>query len=332
MRAAVFHEPGQPLSIEEVPDPAPGPGDLVLRVRGCGICGSDLHIADLPGALPAGSVMGHEFSGEVAEVGAAVRGRFRAGERVCALPFIACGTCEHCLSGDGIRCPEIHATGLGPIPGAYAEYVRVSAVETLRLPESVGFREGATVEPLAVGLHAVNEARLEPGEDVLVVGAGPIGLATTLWARFRGARHVIVSERVPSRLALAAAFGATDAIDASQQEVPRAFETAAGKGPDVIFECVGLPGLIQQCIAMATPRSRIVVAGVCMQPDTLIPGMAVVKGLSLRFVLGYRRQDFALTLDMLAAERIRSAPMITDTVALDGFVAAFEALKRPTQQ
>jgi (R,R)-butanediol dehydrogenase/meso-butanediol dehydrogenase/diacetyl reductase len=276
--------------------------------------------------------MGHEFAGEVVEVGADARGSFRVGERVCALPFIACGTCAHCLSGDGIRCAKIQATGLGPVPGAYAEFVRVSASETLRLPEPVDFAEGATVEPLAVGLHAVNEARLEPGDDVLVVGAGPIGLATALWARFRGARNVIVSERVPSRLELAGAFGATDAIDASQQEVASAFEKAAGKGPDVIFECVGVPGVIQQCIAMAPPRIRIVVAGVCMQPDTLVPGMAVVKGLSLHFVLGYRRQDFELTLDMLGADRIRSAPMITDRVDLDRFVDAFEALKKPTTQ
>jgi (R,R)-butanediol dehydrogenase/meso-butanediol dehydrogenase/diacetyl reductase len=332
MRAAVFREVGKPLAIEDVPDPSPGPAELVLRVRGCGICGSDLHVAGLPPGLPPGSVMGHEFSGEVVAVGAEARGDFQVGERVCALPYMGCGACEACLAGDGVRCATIRTTGFGQVPGAYAEYVRVGASETLRLPDPVDDRQGATVEPLAVGLHAVNEARLEPGADVLVIGAGPIGLATSLWARFFGARSVVVSERVPNRLARAAAFGATHGIDASKEPVARSFEKAAGKGPDVIFECVGVPGLLQECIGLAPARSRIVVVGVCMQPDTLIPGLAILKELSLRFVIAYRRQDFELTLDMLAAERIRSTPMITDVVDLDGFADAFEALKQPTTQ
>jgi len=117
MHAAVFRALGRPLEIAEVPDPKPGASDLVLRVRACGICGSDLHAASLPPGLPPGSVMGHEFAGEVVEVGREAAARFRVGERVCALPFIGCGRCHACLSGDGIRCAQIATTGLGVSPG-----------------------------------------------------------------------------------------------------------------------------------------------------------------------------------------------------------------------
>jgi (R,R)-butanediol dehydrogenase/meso-butanediol dehydrogenase/diacetyl reductase len=165
-----------------------------------------------------------------------------------------------------------------------------------------------------------------------VLGAGPIGLATALWARFFGARSVVVSERAPARLALAARFGATHAIDAGREDVGGAFQQAVGAGPQVIFECVGAPGLLQQCIGLAPARARIVVVGVCMQPDTFLPAMAILKELSFDFVVGYRRSDFELTLAMLDAERIASRPMITDVVDLDALPAAFEALKHPTTQ
>ena len=332
MHAAVFRALGKPLEIAEVPDPKPGASDLVLRVKSCGICGSDLHAASLPPGLPAGSVMGHEFSGEVVEVGREAAGQFGIGERVCALPFFGCGRCRACLSGDGIHCPQIVTTGLGTSPGAYAEFVRVGAGETLRLPESVSFREGALVEPLSVGLHAVHEARLEPGANVLVIGAGPIGLAVALWARFFGARTVMVSEKAPGRRALAESFGATHVIDGSREHVASVFATAAGTSPEVIFECVGIPGMLQQCILLAPSRGRIIGVGVCMQPDTILPLFAVVKEITLRFVVGYRKQDFQLTLDMLAAERIAGKAMISDVVDLAKLPAAFEALKQPSTQ
>jgi (R,R)-butanediol dehydrogenase/meso-butanediol dehydrogenase/diacetyl reductase len=333
MQAAVLRALGQPLEIREVPEPKPGANELVLRVKSCGICGSDLHAASIPPGLPSGSVMGHEFSGEIVELGREAASQFRVGERVCALPFISCGQCAACLTGDGIRCAKILATGLGQAPGAYAEYVKVGVAETLRLPDPVSFRGGALVEPLSVGLHAVHAARLEPGANVLVLGAGPIGLATALWSRFFGARTVLVSEKAPGRRALAEKFGATHVIDPANEIVGAAFTKATGgAAPDVIFECVGVPGMIQQCVLLAPPRGRIVVVGVCMQPDTLFPMIAIVKEVSLHFVVGYRKQDFQLTLDMLAAERIAGEAMITDVVDLAALPAAFEALKQPSTQ
>ena len=157
MRAAVFRAADQPLRVEEVAEPEPGGADLLLRVRSCGICGSDLHPAATPGALPTGSLLGPEFVGEVAAVGPEAVGGFRVGERVTSLPAIGCGHCAACLSGEIMRCAELRSIGLGDVPGAYAEFVRVGSRETLRLPASVAERLGALWEPPAVGVHAARE-------------------------------------------------------------------------------------------------------------------------------------------------------------------------------
>ena len=154
MRAAVFRGAGEPLSIESVPDPSPEPGDLVLRVLGCGICGSDLHMSEQP--MPPGMVMGHEYAGEIVEVGrkAAAAG-WRTGERVCALPLAGCGQCAHCHAGNVHFCGRVRSFGLGETAGGYAEYVLAGGAESFRLPEGFDGVQGALIEPLAVGLHIV---------------------------------------------------------------------------------------------------------------------------------------------------------------------------------
>jgi (R,R)-butanediol dehydrogenase/meso-butanediol dehydrogenase/diacetyl reductase len=334
MRAAVFEAAGRPLAIRDVADPKPGPDELVLRVKGCGICGSDLHVTELSGGVPAGTVMGHEFAGEVAEVGKDAGGSngWKIGDAVCALPGIGCGRCAACLTGDLMGCSVLRPTGIGEVGGGYAEYVLVGKNETLALPENLSAADGALVEPLAVGLHAVEHARIPTGEDVLVIGAGPVGLAVALWARHFGAREVVVSDPVAGRRELAGRMGATAAIDPRNEDVGEAFARLAGHAPRVIFECVGVPGLLQQCIGLAPRDAKIVIAGICLQPDTIVPVSAVIKQLQLQFVAYYRRQDFALTLDMLGAGRIDPQPMVTQRVGLDGLPDAFEALRKPVDQ
>ncbi len=332
MRAAVFHSSDRTLSIEEVSAPELRGRDLIIAVKCCGICGSDLHAAAMPGALPEGCVMGHEFSGEVVEVGPEAIKDFRVGDRVTALPSISCGQCEACLTGDVMACSQLVVTGLGEEPGAYAEYLRVGSAEALRLPDGVDFRMGALVEPLAVGLHAVRSSRLVAGEDVLIVGAGPIGLATALWARFFGARNILVQEPVADRREMALQMGATAGVDGAAAATAAMADEWSKAGADVIFECVGVPGLLMECIELAAPNSRILVAGVCMQPDTILPLAAILKQLELRFVLGYHLDDFQFTLDMMAAGRIDGNAMVTDVVDLAGLPGAFESLRKPSGQ
>jgi (R,R)-butanediol dehydrogenase/meso-butanediol dehydrogenase/diacetyl reductase len=335
MRAAIFKEMSKPLFIEEAANPVPGAHDLILKVKNCGICGSDLHMTEPTSIMPLalGAILGHEFAGEVVEVGSAVKGLWKSGDRVAGFPFICCGDATPCLNlsyGRGM-CAKGAAVGLGQSPGAYAEYVRIGSSGGYRLPDSVSFREGALVEPLAVGLHAVDMAKMERGATVLVIGAGPVGLATMLWAKFLGARHVIVSERAEARRAFAAKFGATDAIDPSQPLTPQV-EKIAGSGPDIIFECVGVPGLIGQTMMEAPRGGKIVVAGACQQPDTIMPLIGIMKELNLQFVLGYRPADFDYVIAMIASDRIDVSHMITDIVDLDGLPSAFEALRKPSHQ
>jgi (R,R)-butanediol dehydrogenase / meso-butanediol dehydrogenase / diacetyl reductase len=335
MRAAVYREMSKPLVIETLPDPEPGPHDIVLKVKNCGICGSDLHMTEptsiMP--LPAGSVMGHEFSGEVVAFGKAAAGSWKMGDRVAGFPFICCGDHTPCLNfgvGRG-SCTKGTAVGLGQSHGAYAEYVRVGKGSAFRLPESVSFREGAMVEPLAVGLHAVDKAKMERGATVVVIGAGPVGLSVMLWTKFLGARHVIVSEKAELRRKMAARFGATDAVDPNQPLTPQV-EQIAGRGPDIIFECVGAPGMIGAAMMDAPRFCRIVVAGVCQQPDTIMPLMGIMKELELQFVLGYRAADFDYVIAMIASDRVDVSHMVTDIVNFDTLPAAFEALRHPTHQ
>lgn len=337
MRAAVFKEMGKPLAIEAISDPVCGPLDLVLKVKNCGICGSDLHMTEptsiMP--LPGGSVMGHEFAGEVIEVGSAVKGLWKTGDRVAGFPFICCGDATPCLAGGlalgGAGCMKGQTIGLGQSHGAYAEFVRVGASGAYRLPDMVSFQEGAMVEPLAVGLHTVDMARMNRGDTVLVIGAGPVGLATMLWAKFLGARHVIVSEKAEVRQKMAVKFGATDVIDPSKMLIPQV-EAIAGKGPDIIFECVGVPGLLNEVMMIAPRAAKIVVAGVCQSPDTIMPLIGITKELNLQFVLGYRPADFDYVIEMIAKDRVDVAHMVTDVIALDQLPDAFEALRNPSHQ
>jgi (R,R)-butanediol dehydrogenase/meso-butanediol dehydrogenase/diacetyl reductase len=326
MRAVVAKGPSE-LAVETVPDPTPAADQVVLRVGACGICGSDLHLHQA-GLLPAGAVMGHEFCGEVMEAS----GILRSGDRVCALPSLSCGQCERCRSGMGAYCSEQQPIGLGLPNGAFAEYVAVSRHEVVRLPAGVDDDHGALVEPLAVGLHAVNVGRIRRGERCLVIGAGPIGLAITLWARHFGASEVIVAERAAGRRAMAERMGATRVVDPMTEDLGDQLARSLPEGPEVVFEAVGVPGLIEQCVQHVRFRGRIVIAGVCLAPDTLLPAPAILKEASLHFVLAYEKDDFQYTVDMIEQGRITPGPMVTDCIGLSGVESAFADLARPGGQ
>jgi threonine dehydrogenase-like Zn-dependent dehydrogenase len=321
MRAIVFKAEGQPLGIEDRQTPVAQSGDIVLKVAYCGICGSDLHATEpSPTPLEPGTVLGHEYAGIVTQSASPL---FSAGDRVIGLPLRECEDCRPsgtgCRDRLGIHCPRNRIIGLAASEsGAYAEYLAMPAHHAIKVPDGLDLRLAALTEPLAVGLHAVQAAGSLLGARVLVVGAGPIGLAVILFARAAGAREIVVAEPGAGRRALAVRLGAKGVESAD-----------AAANPAFIFECVGVPGVLAQCMRVAPLHGRIIVVGVCRVEDRVMPRVAIRKELLLQFVLGYTREEFAMVLAMLASGQIDAAPLITGVIGLDAVPSTFEALRRP---
>ena len=328
MKAAVLTDSHPALEIREVPDPTPGPGEVVLQVSACGICGSDLHLAPLMKELP-GVVFGHEFSGRVVARGEGVD-QHLDGVLAAGFPLAGCGACGACLTGNPARCAKWEFIGLQR-RGAFAEYVSINARDCFVLPAQISARHGALIEPLAVAHHALEKTPRPPGEPLLILGAGPVGLAVALYARLFGASEVLVSDPVPARRALAEKVGART-VDPTAVDVGEAFAELTGAPPRTVVECVGIPGLLQQASDLAAPAGHITVVGVCTVPDTFTPVAAMSKELTMQFVLYYRPRDFAQTIAHLAAGRLDAGALITDVISLDDLPARFEALMRPSTE
>jgi (R,R)-butanediol dehydrogenase/meso-butanediol dehydrogenase/diacetyl reductase len=336
MKAAIFDEPGKPLRIAEVPDPEPAPHQVLVRIAACGVCGSDLH-ATLPGGIARpGGVLGHELTGTIDALGPGHSDDLAIGQRVQVMPFGSCGRCPHCQLDEPEACADPHPFGsLGPGDpnGGYAERIAVSARDVVPIPEGVELDTAALTEPLGTGLVCARNARLEIGDRVLVLGAGPIGLAATIWLRFLGARAVVVSDPVAHRRSLASRVGATHTIDAAGTD-DLAGEAAdlAGGPPDVVVEAVGRPGMLDQAVSLVRAQGRVVTGGVCMEPDSFDHIQGFLKEPTIRTVRSYTRADQRFILEMVATGRVDPRPLISHHVGLDALPDAFEALRRPTDQ
>jgi threonine dehydrogenase-like Zn-dependent dehydrogenase len=345
MRAAVTRA-GQ-LEVAEVLDLTPASGHVLVRSLAAGICGSDLHaLADfshftglmdsvgVPALDPTGDcVFGHEFCAEIVEHGPDTAGTLPVGTRVCSVPII--------LGSTGIE--QIGYSN--HYPGALAEYMALQEILLLPVPDALSTDLAALTEPLAVGEHAVGLSGLEPGQPSLVVGCGPVGLAVIAALKGRGHGPVLAADFSPTRRRLAEAFGADDVIDPAELSpherwsdlgIPRTITErimasimgSEAKAP-VIFEAVGLPGMLQSLIAEAPPHSRIVVVGVCMHSDSIEPFMAVTKEIEFRFSFGYDPTEFAATLARLGAGIPGADLLVTSAVDLAGAPGAFDTLRTP---
>ena len=266
MKAVVFQGAGRPLRVENRKKDVLASKQIEIEVKACGICGSDLHFSERKDA-PVCVVFGHEFSGIVSNVGSNVT-KWKVGEKVVPLPLTSCGKCPKCLAGKNMFCDNLRTMGFSPdYTGAYSQFVVVGENDAFRLPDNVDFYTAAAIEPLAVGYDSVSRSRLKMDDAALIIGAGPVGLTLATWLKHFGITHIAVSERNTKRLALAEKMGANICINASEIDNPvEEFVRLTGRAPSLIFEAVGLPGLIQSCIEMAAPDTRIVVVGACQQP------------------------------------------------------------------
>ena len=324
MRAALMERGA--FRVENVPDPTPADGEVVVKSVACGICGSDLHAAlhteefvatsrEAGGAFKLTTfdpvVLGHEFCAEVMET----RGEIQAGSLVCSVPVLARSTSV--------------PVGYSPeAPGGFAEYMLLSERLLMPVPAGTPAERAALTEPMAVGHHAVNMARLEGDEGIVVIGAGPVGLAVTANLKARGAGPVAVSEFSAKRRELALALGADIVVD-PREESPYRLSEITAREQNVIFECVGVPGMIDDIFLHAPRRARIVVVGVCLQTDHARPLIAVNKELNVQYVLGYTVREFHETLHRIADGMLEVGPIVTHAVGLEGVAGAFEDLARP---
>jgi threonine dehydrogenase-like Zn-dependent dehydrogenase len=321
VKAAIFRAVGEPLSIETLPDPAPGEGEVVVRVGRCGVCGTDLHATSGHGyTMKSGAQLGHEFAGEVVAIGKGVQ-NLKLGDNVAALPVVGCGRCEYCLTGIDVLCPQFRSYGAGA-----AEFARVSASGATLLPQTVSLADGALVEPLAVALRAVRHAAPRPESRVLVIGPGPIGLGVLFWLRQRGVRSVVVVASSGRRQALAEAMGASKFVVEGEHAAAE-IEAALGGKPDIVFEAAGVPGVVARAVELVRPQGSIIALGFCMTPEPLVPGLALLKDVTIRFSIIYTRQDFEDCARALDACAVDARALVSDTVTLNEFPAAFEAFR-----
>lgn len=321
MRAAVFEGVGRPLAIRTLPDPTPGPGQVLIKVHRCGVCGSDLHMTEShEAAFPVGVVPGHELAGEVVALGRGVEG-LKVGDRVTSETVFSCGRCEACQAGYILGCTEMRG-----LMGGFGEYTVSEAEKCLVLPRTFSMADGAMVEPLACSLHGVLAAGMAPGARVLVLGAGPVGLGAVFWARKLGAGRIAVASHSRRGESLATTLGADAFLDPEADRATAAAEILGGQ-PDVVFECVGRPGLIAEAVNLVRARGTVAVLSMCTQPDSFFPAAAALKEVQVRFAILYTRKEFEQAADALDAGAVEARAMVTGTIALDQLPEAFEGLR-----
>lgn len=327
------------LVVDDVSERAPQPGQVLAEVLACGICGSDLHalahadeMVEMSRIMAADAgpiaptlmnpscdvVMGHEFSARVLEIGENV-GNCRPDDVVVSMPIV-------------MDAAAIHALGYSnDYVGGYAQRMVLSDLLCMKVPVGVDPHRAALTEPMAVGLHAVNLSRLTERDSAVVLGCGPVGLAVVAACAAMGLESILAADFSPARRALAATMGATEVVDPATEPTMDAWRRIDGRREVVIFEAVGVPGMLDAAITAAPRRAQIVVVGVCMSPDTIRPMVAVGKETNLQFSFGYDPLEFAESLRRIAEEEYDVAPMITGTVDLEGVAGAFRALGSPDE-
>ena len=337
MRALRFHA-DHDLRIEEVAEPgAPGPGEVVVRVVKCGICGTDLHEYmagpivtpvephPLTGAQNP-QILGHEFSGDVIAVGDGVT-RVTAGDRVAIMPLAYCGQCAYCRRGLQHLCASMACVGLSHPWGGMGEIATVSEYQIVPLPDRVSYEQGALIEPTAVAAYGVERAGVAPGDQVLVTGAGPIGALAALCARSAGASTVYISEPNPARRTRAEALGVATVLDPAEIDVPEFLrEHSDGLGVDVAIECSGHPAGFNTAVQSLRRRGTVAQTGLFVGEASVEPMLWALNDLTIVGTWCYWVYDFDRIAAQIAAGDLPVERVVTSTHSLDEAPDAFAML------
>ena len=327
MLQAVLQMP-EKVIFREIERPVPGPGQVLIKVERIGICGSDIHA--YYGKHPyikCPIVQGHEFSGLIAEVGERVEG-LAPGDNVTVMPQLVCGQCYPCKHGNYHICNELKVIGC-QAEGAAQEYIAVDAKLVVRLPENLSHEEGAMVEPVAVGAHAVGRLGNVDCLNVLVLGAGPIGNLTAQVAKGLGAKSVMITDVSNYRLGVARECGIEHAVNTSSEELIQALDKAFGPDrADAILECVGVQETIGQAIGAARKGSDIVVVGVFAERPSVDIGLVQDKELRLIGTLMYREEDYRVAVDLIRTGRVNLKPLMSKHFPFKEYPQAYKFIEQ----
>lgn len=326
MAAAVLKGPGR-LEVEEVPVPELGDGDVLVAVDLCGVCGSDLHMV-LEGWGAPGSWQGHEWVGRVAAVGPAVT-TWRPGDVVVGGPMARCGTCPMCVAGRPSLCSGRDTPGTFMEQGAFATYKLSPAAELIPMPPDLLPRAATLAEPLAVALHGVHQGGVQPGQRVLVLGAGPIGALSIAALRAMGVDHVVCAEPSPGRRDLAAAVGATTVLHPGDLVVPSIAEPGliVEDAVDVVLECSGKAAAMEAGLAQLVRGGTLVLVGAGIEPPRFDPNRILLNELVITGSFVYDEDGFERALELLASGALPVDELLEpDTVPLDGLLEAMRGL------
>ena len=326
MKAAIFRGMRK-IDITDAPKPKPNPNEVLIKVRYCGICGSDVG-SYKTGTYEEGLIIGHEFSGKIVELGREVGG-WQLGDRVVANGVRPCGKCYFCRHNRPSLCDNLQMCGVS-FDGGFAEFVKVPSDILYKIPESISDEEATLIDPLSNCIHAVRHSSLQLGDRVLIVGAGPIGLLTLQCVKEAGASAVYVSEVSDKRRSMAQKLGAAAAYDPSKDNLyVKMDEVTGGTGPDVLFECAGTPHTLREAVTLVRKGGQVFVISICEEPveaDFMTP---VLNELDIRgSYCGYEEYPYAI--DFIARKRVDVKSLISDVIPLEYLVdRGFEVLAKP---
>ncbi len=328
MKAAVF-KGKDTLAVEEIPVPVAGPGEVVIKVSYCGICGSDVRLFS-EGFFPTGLIIGHEFCGTVYEIGAGAEG-WVIGDRVTVMPTSNCGKCSFCLSGARHHCVDLKLLGMTEgMHGGFAEHVKVDTHMLRHLPDEVTDEEAANVEPCAVSLRAVNRSGLRIGDSVAIFGAGSIGLFTMQLSRLAGASSIYVIEPVASRAQVAGMLDADAIFDPGNMDIVHEVTNLTGKGVDVAFVCSAAPPVLQQAVDTVKHGGKVVIVGGGLSAE-VIPEYWMWKEVKILGSFAYI-DEFELALELFRQGKVIVEGMISDIIRLEELQQTMLDLAQPTSQ
>lgn len=330
MKAAVFYAANEPLRIEQLATPEPGVGEVLVKVAGCGVCHTDLHYIDhgVPTFKKPPLVLGHEISGTVAAVGPGRNG-WREGDRVLLPAVYGCGQCAMCRTGRENVCAEMIMFG-NHIDGGYAEYVLAPAKDLLALPEEIPLVEGAIIaDAVTTPYHAVvNRGQVRPGDNVVVIGCGGIGLNLVQIAASVGAR-VIAVDIVEEKLEWARRLGAWITLNPQRVErLDKEVRKLTGGGADIAFEAIGNPATQAQSFSTLRTGGRLVIVGFADKPMSLDTGRVMFREMEIVGSLGCRAVDYPRVIELARTGKVRVKELVTARYLLDDINAAFDALRR----